>query len=159
MKKNDTPNEGVYNADVFKVLVDYEITRSRRYPSPLALIEIEVKYVSSQESALQSAPGLFLAALGKHLRSVDIPSQMGNTFMALLPTTDENGVRSVCERLLSVFKNKFNAPDGSSVAFSLQIGATSHGGGSELSSEELFAKARDALKQSRLKGPGTYVIV
>jgi hypothetical protein len=158
MKKIDTHNEGVYSPDVFQVLVDYEITRSRRYPSPLALLQIAVKPIASHEAALESAPEIFLSALSHHLRSVDIPSKTGNAFKILLPTTDESGARAVCERLLSVFKNKFDVPSGSSIAFSLQIGSTAHGGGSTLSGVELFQKAEEALKQSKLKGPNTYVM-
>lgn len=159
MKKTDFDNEGVYNADVFKILVEYEISRSRRYPSPLALIEIEANFVSTQENALRSAPDVFLSALSRHLRSVDIPCKTGDTFKALLPTTDENGARAVCERLLSVFRNRFDAPDGSSVAFSLQVGAAVHGGGSSLSSAQIFAKAKEALNQSKAKGPHTYYVI
>ena len=159
MKKIDAHHEGVYSADVFQVLIEYEISRSRRYPSPLALIEIVVKPVASHEAALESAPATFLSTLSHHLRSVDIPSKTGNVFKVLLPTTDENGARAVCERLLSVFKNRFDSPNGFSIAFSLQIGATVHAGGETLSSAELFQKAEDALKQSKLKGPNTYVLL
>lgn len=158
MKTTNSFIEGVYNADVFKVLVDYEIARSRRYPSPLALIEIEARPVSSQESVLKAAPDIFLSALIEHLRSVDIPSQNEDSFIVMLPTTDENGARAVCERLLSVFKNRFEISDGASVVFTLQIGATAHGGGVTLSSEEMFSKARSALKQSKSKGSHTYVM-
>jgi hypothetical protein len=158
MNNTDAHGENIYNADVFKVLVDSEISRSRRYPTPLAVIEIEVKPVSSHEGILRSPNAIFLTALSKNLRSVDIPAQTGETFKVLLPTTDASGARVVCDRLLSVFKNKFDTPDGHSIAFSLHIGAAVHGGGPSLSKDELFTKTAEALSQAKLKGAHTYVL-
>ncbi len=157
MKKVDERNEGMYDREVFNVLFEYEVTRARRYPSPLALVAMEARPVASNESVAGEANALFMSALNKHLRSVDIPSKSGNIYTILLPTTDEPGTRAVCERLLSVFRSKFNTPNGSSVSFSLNIGAVSHVGGSTLSSSELLQKVEEALKQSRLKGANTYV--
>lgn len=159
MKKKDTTNEGIYSSDVFQILFEYEITRARRYPSPVSLLEIDMKPVTSNEEALSAAPALFMSTLNHQLRSVDIPSKMKNAFRILLPTTNEAGARAVCERLLSVFRNKFDTPDGYSIAFSLQIGAASHSGGSTLSGAELLQKMGEGLRQSKLKGPNTYVIV
>ncbi len=159
MKKMDAHNEGIYTSDVFQVLFEYEINRARRYPSPVALIEMEMKPVVSNEEALIAAPAIFMSTLNHHLRSVDIPSKTKNVFRIMLPTTNEAGTRAVCERLLSVYKNKFDTPNGYSIAYSLHIGATSHGGGSTLSGVELIQKIEEGLKQSKLKGPNTYVVV
>jgi len=159
MKKIDSRGNDIYNNDVFQVLLAYEVSRSQRYPTPLTLLQIEMKPVAVSEEALHVAPTLFTSILNQHLRSVDIPSKTGNTFKVLLPTTDEMGARAVCERILSVFKNKFDTPNGISIAFSLQIGATIHGGGSTISSEILFQKADEALKQSHAKGANTYVML
>lgn len=159
MKKIDMHNEGIYTSDVFQILFEYEISRARRYPTPVSLVEIEMKPIVSNEEALSSAPTIFISTLNHHLRSVDIPSKTGNLFRILLPTTNESGARAVCERLLSVYRNKFDTPNGYSIAFSLQIGTTSHGGGSTLSGIELTQKMEEGLKQSKLKGTNTYVMV
>lgn len=159
MRKIASRGEEIYNSDVFDVLVQYEISRSKRYPTPMALLQIEMLSAASNDEALRAAPGIFTSTLNIHLRSVDIPSMAGNSFKILLPTTNEKGLRSVCERLLSVFRNKFNTTSGSSIAFSLQIGAASHNGGPTLSTEDLFQKAEEALKQSKLKGPNTFVVI
>jgi hypothetical protein len=60
--------------------------------------------------------------------------------------------------LLSVFKNKFDTPSGP-VAFTLQIGATVFAGGASLSMDNIVQKAKEALKQSKLKGPNTFVVI
>ena len=159
MKKITSRGEEIYNSDVFDVLVQYEVSRSKRYPTPMAMIQIEMTPTASNEEALQAASGIFTTTINTHLRSVDVPSMAGNSFRVLLPTTSETGLRAVCERLLSVFRNKFNTANGSSIAFSLNIGATAHSGGSGLSTEIIFKKAEEALKQSKLKGPNTYVLI
>jgi GGDEF domain-containing protein len=104
---------------------------------------------------LQKATSIFAAKVNSHIRSVDIPSGTGNRLNLLLPTTDEAGTRAVCERLISIFKSKVD----NSITFSLQIGASSHPGGSTLTGDFLLQKAEEALAQSKLKGPHTYVLI
>jgi len=160
MKKIVQRGEDIYNDDVFQLLVQHEVTRSRRYPSPLALIQIEMTPTALDQSGAGNAASIFTAKLNSLLRSVDIPAKgKGNTYSVLLPTTNESGAQSVCERLISVFKNKVSGGGGEVVAYSLQIGGASHFGGESLSSEELFQKAEEALKQSKQKGPNTYVLI
>ena len=159
MKKMTSRGEEMYSSDVFQILFEYEISRSRRYPAPLALLQIEMTPTAMGTESLQAASAVFASALNAHLRSVDIPSKAGNIFMALLPYSDEHGARAVCERLLSIFKNKFESQSNVPVAFSLQIGATAHVGGASISNEELLQKAEEALKQSKLKGPNTFVVL
>jgi diguanylate cyclase (GGDEF)-like protein len=159
MRKTASHDEEVYSNDVFRILAEYEITRSTRYPTPLGLLEIEMAPNASNEETLQAASAVFISALNGHLRSVDITSAAGgNKFRVLLPSTNSTGAETVCERLLSVFKNKFETNFGS-VAFSLQIGAASHNGGPSLTSDGLFQNAETALKQSKLKGSNTYFLI
>jgi hypothetical protein len=159
MKKLDSLIEDIYSSDVFQILLDYEISRSKRYPSPLSLLKIEVTFSALNAEALSAAPGIFSSVLNAHLRSVDIPSKEGNTFTLLLPNSDKHGAQAVCERLISVFKNKFETSEGNSTIFSLHIGATTHAGGVTISSENVLQKAEEALKQSKLKGANTYIFL
>ena len=157
MRRTVSHDSEVYHSDVFRILAEYEITRSARYPTPLGLLQIEVTPNASNENALQAAMSVFISALNGHLRSVDITSAAGSEFRVLLPATNSAGAETVCERLLSVFKNKFDTEFGS-VTFSLHIGATSHNGGPSLTIESFFKNAEKALKESKLKGPNTFVL-
>jgi hypothetical protein len=160
MKNDLSRGNEVYSDDVFQVLIEYEISRSVRYPAPLAMLYLEMTPSAGlEEGTLREAPKIFTTALNTHLRSVDIPSGAGREYKILLPTANDAGVRSVCERLISVFRNKFNTPSGNSIAFSLNIGAASHAGGTSLTREGLMEKAESALKQAKLKGPNTYVML
>ena len=159
MKKIVSLNGDMYSSDVFQILFDYEISRSKRYPSPLTLIQLEMTFTAISAEALNAAPGIFSSALNGHLRSVDIPSKAENIFTLLLPNSDKHGAQAVCKRLLSIFKNKFETPSGNSVVFSLHIGATTHAGGAEITSESVLKKAAEALRQSKLKGANTFVFL
>jgi hypothetical protein len=158
MRKIASHDAEVYTSDVFRILAEYEITRSTRYPTPLGLLQVEMTASSPNEEALRAASAVFTAALNSHLRSVDICSATENEFKVLLPATNAAGTETVCERLLSIFKNKFETDFGA-VVFSIQIGATSHNGGASLSSPGIFQNVEEALKQSKLKGPNTYIMI
>jgi diguanylate cyclase (GGDEF)-like protein len=159
MKKPNTLNEDIYSSDVFQILFDYEISRCKRYPSPLSLLLIEMTPHATNAEALGAASGIFSSAINAHLRSSDIPSKKGNRFTLLLPNSDKHGAQVVCERLLSVFKNKFETPEGNSVTFSLHIGTTTHAGGPTLDGKSILQKAEEALQQSRSKGPNTHIFL
>jgi GGDEF domain-containing protein len=159
MKKMGAITEDVYNIDVFQVLLKYEIARSSRYPSPLTLIQIKTTPTAHNPETLRAAPLIFSAALNTHLRSADIPARSGDMFTILLPNSDKHGAQTVCERLLSVFKNKFEDSSGNSVTFSLHIGVTTHPGGGAITREGLLEKAEEGLTQSQRKGPNTYVFI
>jgi len=158
MKNELSRGDEIYGDEVFKVLLGYEVSRSERYPAPLSMLHIEMTPTGLHEADLMTASRIFTTALNAHLRSVDIPCGAGREFKVLLPTTNEAGLRSVCERILSVFRNKFTTPDGKSIAFSLNIGAVSHNGGGLISPTTLLEKAETALKHSKHKGPNVYII-
>jgi GGDEF domain-containing protein len=159
MKKTEGLIGDVYNIDVFQILLNYEVSRSRRYPCPQTLIQIEVTPITLTAEANHAALMIFSAALNATLRSSDIPARSGNLFTVLLPNSDKHGANVVCERLLSVFRNKFEDENGNSIIFSLHIGATTHLGGESINSNELLEKSREALEQSQRKGANTFVFI
>jgi len=156
MTKKIIRGDQLYGEDVFWVLFDYEVTRSQRYPSPLTLIKIEMTPSADDPAINRAAATVFTAELSSHLRLADIPTGEGNSYHILLPTTDENGGRAVCERLLSVFRNRFNTSEGESITLSLNMGLASHPGGAALTVEQLLQGAEKALQRSRQEGPNTY---
>lgn len=159
MKKTISRGDDLYEAGVFEILLQYEVSRSKRYPAPLSLLKIEMTPSAIGKESLRNASSIFAAQINAHIRSVDIPTGSGSRLDLLLPTTDDAGARTICERLLSIFKNKFSDANHETIAFSLQIGASSHPGGSTLSGEYLNQKAEEALAQSKFKGPHTYILI
>jgi GGDEF domain-containing protein len=159
MNKTDSPTGDVYNIDVFQILFNYEVSRSRRYPCPQTLIQMEVTPTAFNAATINAAPLIFAAALNNHLRSADIPARTGNLFTILLPNTNKHSAQAVCERLLSVFKNKFEDADGNSITFSLHIGVTTHPGGELITSNDMLEKVEEGLMQSKQKGANTFVLI
>ena len=155
MKKTTLRKNQLYSADVFQILMEYEIIRTVRYPTPLALIYLEMMPHTSDGKTSQSAAFIFETTLNSRLRSVDIPTHHEQGYLILLPTTNEVGVLALCERILAIFDQEFETLEGKSVKFSLQIGAASHNGGPTLMKETLLQTAEAGLQQSRLKGANT----
>jgi diguanylate cyclase (GGDEF)-like protein len=158
MREQRTNLEEVYEDEVFQVLLDYEVTRSKRYPTHISLVHIEYT-TTGNAAALRSAATIFARAINTHIRAADIPSSKKNEFKILMPATGENGLQSICERLLSVFRSSFTTKEGGSLAFSINIGGVCHPGGEKLSRESFLKSAENALKQSKQKGANTYVIL
>jgi diguanylate cyclase (GGDEF)-like protein len=158
MREQRSNLEEVYEDEVFQVLLDYEVTRSKRYPTHISLVHIE--YITTgNPAATRSAAAIFARTINSHIRAADIPSSQKNEFKVLMPSTGENGLQSICERLLSVFRSSFTTKEGGSLAFSINIGAACHPGGETLSRESFLQTAQNALKQSKQKGANTYVIL
>ncbi len=158
MKKNPANDIQLYNRDVFNVLLEYEITRSQRYPSPISLLNIMIKPNQSTPEIQQIMDAEVSALLNSHLRSADIPAKIGEQYLILLPTTDEAGGRSVCERILSVFKGVLLAETGVTFSVSVYIGLAFHPGGPDLSSTILLQQAASALNHAHQQGIPTYSI-
>ena len=152
MKKTISRKDQLYSEAVFQILMEYEIIRTIRYPTPLSLIYLEMTPHASNGKAPRSASVIFETAFNSRLRSVDIPTRHEKGYLILLPMTNEAGARAVCERLLRIFDQDFETGEGKSVRFSLQIGVSSHNGGPTLMKELLLRTAEAGLQQSRLQG-------
>jgi len=155
MNKPLLHKDPLYSGDVFRILMEYEIIRTIRYPAPLSLIHLEMTPHASDGDAPRSAASIFETAFTSHLRAVDIPARHEPGYLVLLPMTNEAGARSVCERLLAIFGKEFETKECKPVKFSLQIGVASHNGGPTLMKETLLRTAETSLQRSRLKGANT----
>lgn len=156
--KRATRDVELYNSDVFEVLAEYEVSRSVRYPTPLGLLQVEMVPHTTNDPDQPGVRAHFASVMNGHLRSVDIVSTAGEGYRILLPATDKIGTETVCERLLSIFRSKFETEKGA-ISYTLYIGATCHGGGPTLKTSLLFQNAETALAESRRKGDNTYVLI
>ena len=159
MKNTISRRNQLYSESVFQILMEYEIIRTIRYPTPLSLIYLEMTPHTSNGPTPQSAAIIFETAFNSRLRSVDIPTRYEKGYLLLLPMTNEGGARIVCEHLLAIFDKEFETEAGASVKFSLQIGVASHNGGPTLMKETLLRTAEAGLQQSRLQGANTIGIL
>jgi GGDEF domain-containing protein len=158
MKKDPSNEIQLYNREVFDVLMEYEITRSQRYPNRICLMNILIIPDPLAAESQQAMDVEISAQLNLHLRSADIPAKIEDHYLVLLPTTDERGGRAVCERILSVFKGLLRSEAGTTFSVSVFIGLSFHPGGTDLSSAILKQQASSALKHAHQQGLPTYTV-
>ena len=158
MKRDSSNNIQLYNREVFEILLEYEMNRSQRYPSPICLLNILINPGQQTPKSQQAMDAEISAQLNSHLRSADIPAKIEDQYLVLLPTTDERGGRAVCERILSVFKGLLRSEAGTTFGVSVFIGLAFHPGGADLSSAILKQQAASALKHAHQQGLPTYTV-
>ena len=145
----------LYDENVFKMLVEYEIARFQRYPSPISLLRIGLAPINPTQEEAANAPTALATMLNMRLRQADIPARIGNEFVVLLPNTDEISARVVAERLLRIAVGTINTPLGFSARVTICIGLACHSGGPIFTAERLMSDAEAALRQARSVGPQT----
>jgi diguanylate cyclase (GGDEF)-like protein len=156
MLTEPTARPEIYDENIFKLLLDYEVVRSQRYANPLSVLRIGLALINPTNVEATNAPIALASTLNARLRRADIPARVGNDFVVLLPNTNETSARIVCERLLRITVGTQRTSLGLATRVTICIGLASHGGGSNLNGERLMHEAESALKQARAVGPQTY---
>ncbi len=156
MLSDPAPRPEIYDENVFKLLLDYEVARSQRYASPLALLRVGLALINPTQVETSNVPTALATMLNMRLRRADIPARIGNEFVILLPNTNETAARTVCDRLLRITVGTQHTPLGFTTRVTICIGMTSHSGGPNLNGERLMHEAESALRQALAIGPQTY---
>lgn len=149
MESNLTHEIELYSAENFRTLLDHEINRSRRYGEPLTLVHLVVETDSDDPRAQHSAEMFAINALNLHLRDTDIPHERGAEFIVLMPATDEQAGRLVCERLEGLFNVDPQTYDRVSFKLSAFIGMSTLPGERSISSKMLLQNAAHAMHHAR----------
>jgi hypothetical protein len=139
----------LYPFESFKILLEHEVIRSRRYKTPLSLIHLAVEVDPDTPQTQYSAEVFAINVLNLHLRETDIPCRDGNEFLALMPATDEQGGRIACERLEKLFKVEPQTYDRVSFTLSAFIGMATLSAEGSMSSRKLLDDAEAALQHAR----------
>jgi GGDEF domain-containing protein len=140
----------LYLLETFQVLLDHEVRKSRRYRYPLTLIRLAVEAQPNNPQIQHTAEMIAINALDSELRESDIPCRDGHEFMVLLPSTDEKGGRSACERLEKLLNIDQKTSDEISFQVSAFIGLACTYGGPSLSSIKLREDACSAMEYARI---------
>ena len=138
----------LYSPESFKTLLDHEVNRSRRYKTPLTIIHLAIGTDPDRPEVQHSAEVFAINALNLQLRDTDIPCKRDDEFIILIPSTDEQGGRIVCQRLESLFNVQRQTYDRVSFKMAVFIGMASKPGDS-LSSNELRQQASTAMQHAR----------
>lgn len=159
---NTQPNKsreaGLYDEQVFKVLVEYELSRSQRYPSPLTMLHIALNLGDIKPENAEDIRNIFSDILNTSLRISDIPAHYGEDFLVLMPSTDENGAQAASSRLIARSKGTRSLANGNLFKFNIHIGIATHSGGWGASVDKLLQQAEAALQDAREASPQGYKV-
>ena len=149
MEKNLAHDIELYPPETFKILLEHEVNRSRRYRNPLTLIHIAIEAEPNEPATQHSAEVFAINALNLQLRETDIPCKRDDEFIILIPSTDEQGGRMLCQRLESLFTVQPQTYDRVSFKMIVYIGMASSPGDSSLAGNTLRQQASTAMQHAR----------
>ena len=141
----------MFPPQVFQMLLDHEVSKSRRYGDSLTLVELLFAADPAHPESRSEAERFVVEVLTHHLRESDIPCSLTDRFRILMPATSTPGARTACERMRRFFQPENGAP----VALSVFLGMASMPADHSISSDELTQHASLALKHAhanRLSG-------
>ena len=147
-----------FTPSVFSILLNHEISRTARYPSPISLAILSVCLPALlTEDVREAADLLFLRILRTKLRQTDIISKYDENYVVLLTSTDQTGahiaIRRVLEQLNTTIVTKHNQTVNLGVCASL----ASQPIGSTTTAENLLDRASQSHQAARASGPGSLV--
>jgi GGDEF domain-containing protein len=149
---------GLYDYETFEVLLNYETTRVRRYPSPITLLHLSLASNEPGEGSRKMAHASMTSLLNRGLRVSDVPAHYHEEFLVLLPATREAGGRAVAERILASYRTTQGfATSNHTQRHNAYLGLTSQNGGSVLSSQQLLGEAAMAMNEARVRQSYTYL--
>jgi GGDEF domain-containing protein len=149
---------GLYTFDVFEVLLNYEIARISRHPSPLTLMHIALATENQMPEFKKQALEAMTNLLSRALRVSDVPTHYNEDFLVLMPATDGAGGIAVADRILGNYRTTKSLATGRlSPRRNAYIGITTHQGNEIHSAQQLMAEASVAMNEARLRHSFTLV--
>lgn len=139
----------MFPPEVFQMLLDHEVSKSRRYGDSLTLVEMLVEADPAHPEARSEAAQFIVEVLTHHLRESDVPCALEDRFRILMPATSAPGARTACERVQRFFLPENGAPMPLSVFMGM---ASIPALGRNITSVELEENTAAALQHARTHG-------
>ncbi len=153
------PKTGLYPQKMLESLLDGELLRARRYPSPLALLLIGLSFDESPTpEVLESAHSYLTDVLHTGLREVDMPGYYQGNYLIVMPESDAGGARKAALRLVEKFQGKQVTRELNEFGVSICAGVAFHPGGDGITKDELLSRASSALWEAHRRGPRTLIL-
>jgi hypothetical protein len=140
----------LFPPDIFKMMLDHEVNKSRRYGDSLTLVDLLVEADPSTPEAQHGAEMFTIGVLNIQLRNTDIPCKRGNEFLILMPSTSAPGARTACERIKKQMTTGHQNENDSTFTLSTYIGMAALPIDHAVSSDELSRNASQALHYVRI---------
>lgn len=150
---------GVYNrAYLDQVLArEYENASRHNWPLSIAFADLD-NFKSINDRYGHQAGDRILQATARILRSNTRETDMiarygGEEFVVVLPATDANTARHVCERIVAAFQNTGHVIGADQAKVTISIGCATHCGQTQFANVGEFIKAADqALYTAKMRG-------
>ncbi|MBN1438139.1 MAG: diguanylate cyclase [Anaerolineales bacterium] len=150
---------GLYPQKMLESLLDNEVLRAKRYPGPVSVLYIALRFAEDpSKEVLDSARSFMADMLHAGLREVDIPGHYQGNYMVVMPESDIEGARKAAERLADKFRGKQVTRELHEYGVSICAGMASHPGGEGITSTELLSRASVALWEAHRRGPQQLVV-
>jgi diguanylate cyclase (GGDEF)-like protein len=150
---------GLYPQKMLETLLDSEVLRAKRYPGPLSVIYLALRFEEHPSGEVLESACEFLAnMLHSGLREVDIPGHYQGNYMVVMPESDAEGARKAAQRLVDKFQGKQVTRELKEYGVSICAGVSSHPGGEGISAVELLSRASMALWEAHRRGPQNLVV-
>jgi predicted signal transduction protein with EAL and GGDEF domain len=135
----------MFPPQVFQMLLDHEVSKSRRYGDSLTLVELLFEVDPAHPESRSAAERFVVEVLTHHLREADVPCALEDRFRILMPATSAPGARTACERLRHFFQPESGAPAALVVFMGMASMPTDH----SITSAELLQHVAQALNHAR----------
>jgi diguanylate cyclase len=150
---------GLYPQKMLESLLDGEVMRAKRYPGPLSLLYLGLRFDENPSpEVLESAQSYLTDILHAGLREVDMPGHYQGNYLVVMPESDAEGAKKAAERLVDKFQGKQVTRQLQEYRVSVCAGVASHPGGDGISSIELLSRASTALWEAHRRGPRTLLL-
>jgi diguanylate cyclase (GGDEF)-like protein len=150
---------GLYPQKMLESLLDGEVLRAKRYPGPLSVLYLGLRFDENPSpDVLESAQSYLADILQVGLREVDMPGHYLGNYLVVMPESDAEGAKKAAERLVEKFQGKQVTRQLQEYRVSVCAGVASHPGGEGISSIELLSCASSALWEAHRRGPRTLVL-
>ncbi|MBN2084050.1 MAG: diguanylate cyclase [Anaerolineales bacterium] len=150
---------GLYPQKMLESLLDGEVLRAKRYPGPLSVLYLGLRFDENPSpDVLESAQSFLADILHASLREVDMPGHYQGNYLVVMPESDAEGAKKAAERLVDKFQGKQVTRQLLEYRVSVCAGVASHPGGEGISSIELLSRASTALWEAHRRGPRTLLL-
>lgn len=150
---------GVYNRAYLDQVLAREFENASRHKWPLSVAFADLdNFKSINDTFGHQAGDRILQATARILagntRETDLIARYGGEeFVVVLPATDADTARRVCERIVAAFRNTGHVIGSDHATVTISIGCATHGGDTEFANAADFVKAADqALYTAKLRG-------
>jgi diguanylate cyclase (GGDEF)-like protein len=150
---------GLYPQKMLESLLDSEVLRAKRYPGPISVLYIGLRFDEDPSSdILESARAFLTNILHTGLREVDMPGHYQGNYLVVMPESDAEGARKAAQRLVDKFQGKQVTRELNEFGVSICAGVASHPGGEGINTQELLSRASTALWEAHRRGPRNLVM-